>query len=122
MDGNPPKPFELTNGDPPAEVRKRVAEAKHDLVGIIRLWDATYRQRVANWPVFLATEPEFLELNNPPQLGEPQKRAVFGDIPGTLNPPRITYQRLECLMQLARGTLRASASVPGSQSGESKSG
>ena len=103
VDGNPPKPFELTNGDPPAEVKKRMAAAKHDLVGVIRLWDATYRQRVVHWPVFLATALEFLALNSPPQLRETQMRAVFGGIPSTLNPPRITFQQLERLMQLATG-------------------
>jgi hypothetical protein len=101
VDGNPPRPFELTNGDPPAEVKKTGAAAKHDLVGVIRLWNATYRQRVAHWPVFLATEPEFLELNDPPQLAEAQMRSIFGDIPGTLNPPRIACERLERLVQLA---------------------
>ena len=103
VDGNPPKPFELTNGDPPAEVKKRVAAAKYDFVGVIRLWDATYRERIAKHPVFLATEAEFLELIDPPQLHESQVRAIFGQIPSTLNPPQITCEQLERLVQLARG-------------------
>jgi hypothetical protein len=82
-------------------------ELKQDFVRLIRLWDATYRQRVAKYPVFLITEPEFIELNDPPQLSETQMRAIFGGIPGTLNPPRITCQRLERLVQLATGMLRS---------------
>jgi hypothetical protein len=103
VDGNPPKPFELTNGDPPAEVKQTATAAKHDFVGVIRLWDATYRQRVARWPVFLATESEFIDLNNPPQLGEQQIRSVFDRIPRTLNPPQIACAQLEHLVQLAAG-------------------
>jgi hypothetical protein len=59
VDGNPPKPLELTNGDPPKEVKKR---EEQDPVRVIRLWDATYSQRISKWPVFLATQPDFLEL------------------------------------------------------------
>jgi hypothetical protein len=102
VDGNPPKPLELTNGDPSKQVRERM-RGVNDPVRVIRLWDATYRQRVADRPVFLATEPEFLDLNDPPQLREPQIRAVFGGIPSTLNPPQITRKQLECLVQLATG-------------------
>jgi|ERR1700677_471812 hypothetical protein len=100
VDGNPPKPLELTNGDPPKQVRERM-RGVNDPVRVIRLWDATYRQRVADWPVFLATEPEFLALNHPPQLREAQMRAVFDGIPSTLNPPQITCDQLERLVQLA---------------------
>lgn len=63
-------------------------------------------QRVAKDPVFLITEAEFLELDEPAQLTETQMRAVFGDIPATLNPPRIACQRLERLIQLATGKVR----------------
>jgi hypothetical protein len=76
---------------------------ENDPVRLIRLWDATYRQRVVRWPVFLATEPNFLELNNPPQLREAQMRAVFGQIPSTLNPPQIACEQLERLLQLGTG-------------------
>jgi hypothetical protein len=102
VDGNPPKPFEFTNGDPPAEVKKRMA-AKRDSVQAIRLWDATYRQRVARWPVFLATRAEFIELNQPPQLCEKHMLAIFNKIPGTLNPPKISCEKVEGLVRLATG-------------------
>ncbi len=102
MDGNPPKPFELTNGDPPAKVKERVA-AESDFPLAIRLWDATYRRRVTQWPVFLATKAEFLELIRPPQLLEADIVEVFGKVPATRNPPQITCDRLERLVELATG-------------------
>jgi len=104
VDGNPPMPFDLTNGDPPQEVRER---GERDPVRIIRLWDATYRSRIGKWPVFLATEVEFLELNNPPQVTEPQLRRIFGRIPPTLNPPEITQQQLESLVRLTTTRIRS---------------
>jgi hypothetical protein len=62
-----------------------------------------HRQRVAKDSVFLITEAEFIELNDPPQLSETQMRTVFGDIPATLNPPKITRERLDRLVRLAKG-------------------
>ena len=100
IDGNSAKSFELTNRDPPAVIKKRT-ELKEEFVRLIRLWDATYRRRVAKWPVFLATKAEFIDLNDPPQLNETQMRAIFGGIPATRNPPRISCERLEHLVQLA---------------------
>jgi hypothetical protein len=99
VDGNPPKPLELTNGDPPKEVKER---EEHDPVRVIRLWDATYRQRISKWPVFLATKPDFLELIQPPQLTETQMSSIFGRVPSTLNPPVISSQQLEDLVRLAK--------------------
>jgi hypothetical protein len=102
VDGNHAKPWELTNGDPPPEIKKRVDD-NSDPVHVIRLWDATYRQRIVKWPVFLATEREFIELTHPPQLTEAQMRHIFGRIPSTLNPPEITGQQLRALVRLATG-------------------
>jgi hypothetical protein len=102
VEGNPPKPFDLTNGNPPAEVKKRVA-TEPDFVRAIRLWDAVYRQRVAAWPVFLVTEAEFLELNNPLHVLASHMIEAFGRLPATLNPPEIACERLERLVQLATG-------------------
>lgn len=90
--------MELTNGDPPKEVKE---QKNDDPLRVTRLWDATYRQRIYKRPVFLATEPNFLELNQPPQLLERQMRRIFGRIPSTLNPPEITCQQLESLVRLA---------------------
>jgi hypothetical protein len=99
VEGNPPRPFHLTNGRPPADVAKRI-DGTRDPATAIRLWDATYRGRVTRWPVFLACESEFLELVSPRQLHRDQMIAVFGRIPGTLNPPEIACGQLDQLLQL----------------------
>jgi hypothetical protein len=101
VDGNPPNPYEFTDGDLPKKVKSRI-KGNNDFNLAVRLWDWTYHKRVAKWPVFLVTEPEFLELNHPPQLREVQMREIFaGKIPGTRNPPEITCEQLERLLQLA---------------------
>ncbi len=100
--GNPPKPFELTNGHLPKKVKERLA-AERDFVRAVRLWDATYRRRVDKWPVFLATEAEFIKLSHPPQLCTADMLAIFGRIRGTQNPPMISCEELERLVQLATG-------------------
>jgi hypothetical protein len=102
VDGNPAKPFELTNRNLPKTVKERLA-VEDDPVKAIRLWDASYRQRIAMWPVFLSTAAEFIDLEHPPQVRESQMRAIFGRIPGTLNPPTITGKQLECLLKLTTG-------------------
>jgi hypothetical protein len=100
VDGNPPEPFEITNASPPAEVKTRVL-AERDPRRTIRLWDATYRRRISRWPVFLACEAEFLELKAPPRLSKKDMTTIFGRIPSTLNPPRISCGELEHLIRLA---------------------
>ena len=102
VEGNLPKPYEFTNGDPPAKIKKQVA-ATGDFARAIRLWDRTYRRRITDWPVFLVTQADFIELNNPPQLHEEQLRAVFGKIPGTRNPPNIACEKRDRLVKLAIG-------------------
>lgn len=102
VEGNPPRPLDLTDGDPPKDVKMHM-KGQHDPVRVIRLWDATYRQRIGRWPVFLATEPEIVELHNPPRLNEEQMRRIFGRIPATLNPPEVTRQQLDNLIHIATG-------------------
>ena len=98
---NPPKAFGLTNGMPPASVRSRVA-AQQDPIRAVRLWNATYRGRVARWPVFLVTEAEFLDLRNPPRVTVADLLAVFGKIPTTLTPPAVNCGNLERLLVRVR--------------------
>jgi hypothetical protein len=40
--GNPPRPFELTNGNLPKEIKSQIG-AKRDFNRAVRLWDMTYR-------------------------------------------------------------------------------
>ena len=100
-DGNLPKPFEFTNGDPPAAIRKRLMRLNND-VAVIRLWDAAYQRRVDKWPVFLSTTAEFMDLYSPSRLRPADMDEIFGKMPGTLNPPQISCEKLDRLAQLAR--------------------
>ena len=100
VESNPPQPFHLTNGRPPADVAKRIDGAR-DPAGAIRLWDATYRSRVSKWPVLLACDSEFLELVSPPQLRQEEMIAALGRVRSTLNPPEIACAELDQLLRLA---------------------
>jgi hypothetical protein len=100
VDGNPPQSFELTNGDPPPRIKKGLAE-HHDVGRALKLWDASYRLRIRAWPVFLATEVEYMELNHPSRISVSDMVQIFGRLPSTLNPPHITTGRLQRLVSLA---------------------
>jgi hypothetical protein len=95
---NPPRPFELTNRMPPASVRGRVG-AQRDPRRAVRLWNATYRGRVARWPVFLVTAAEYLELDRPPLVTVDDLMAAFGSVPSTLTPPAIDCRGLDRLVE-----------------------
>lgn len=101
VNGNPPKPYDWTNRDPPKRVKHWLAE-HGDFGGAVRLWDKGYRGRIERWPVFLAAQPEFLELSRPPLLREAQMREIFFPrIPSTRNPPQIDCEQLERLVHIS---------------------
>lgn len=75
--GNRPLPLEKTAGD-----ENSVCD-----------WDALYQLRAKVCGVFLACEPEFLELHKPPMLTSDKMESIFGKIPGTRNPPRISDEQ-----------------------------
>ena len=70
VEGHPPQPLELTNGHPPAEIRARFPIASEP-ERAIRLWDAGYRQRVAEWPVFLICNTCYLTCTRHPRSSSP---------------------------------------------------
>lgn len=98
VENNPPIPLSMTNGKPPSEVARRV-RGEEDPVKAIRMWDRTYRIRVAQTPVFLVCQPEFLSLLAPPQLLPADMIQVFERIPSTQNPPRISCNELEHMLR-----------------------
>ena len=98
---NPPKPFHLTNGNPPKEVKLRVV-CERNPEAAVRLWDATYRKRITDSPMFLACKAEFLELRSPPQVHKSDLLDIFGRVPSTLNPPRILCNQLDRLLTSVR--------------------
>lgn len=109
VEGNPPEPFERTNGSPPTEVRERVGTLEPERA--VRLWDATYQRRAREHGVFLATSADFLELVTPPLLRRADLLALFGRLPGTQNPGRIAREEYEALSALAWQRYRGSRAV-----------
>ena len=73
---NNPLPLEITSN-----------KDKHSTV---ERWDAIYRRRARKHGVFLVCRSIFLELHEPPIVTEEMMRCVFGKIPSTRNPPRIS--------------------------------
>ena len=56
----------------------------------VERWDATYKIRARKYGVFLVCKSIFLELHKPPAITEEMFYSVFGRIPGTQNPPKIS--------------------------------
>ena len=86
----------LIRGNPPLQLDQTNNYGKHRSV---KCWDAGYRKRVREYPVFLACNTIFLNLNDPPVVTRKILCEVFGKIPGTRTPPRITNEQLRNLIQ-----------------------
>ncbi len=98
--GNAPQPYHLTNQMPPAAVAAHIgSEADHERA--VRLWDRTYARRASECGVFLACKADFLELWHPPVLRRSDLIAIFGRVPGTQNPPKITVEQFSALAHFA---------------------
>ena len=67
----------------------------------VRFWDSRYRERVRKTGVFLACEPLFRELHDPPVVTREMLIEAFGRIPGTQTPPRINDEEYRYLATLA---------------------
>ena len=63
----------------------------------VERWDALYRKRIRETPVFLVCRPLFLELDDPPVLTRRFMLQTFGRVPATRNPPRISVQEYQNL-------------------------
>jgi hypothetical protein len=66
-------------------------------------WDAGYQLRARKCGVFLACESEYLELHEPPILTRDTMLSVFGRIPVTRNPPKISDDEFAALRKIAQG-------------------
>ncbi len=112
VEENPPLALERTLGLPrgiqmcasTAPAPRRGCRPRATVFDPLAAWDALYRERARANPVFLACEPLFLELHEPPVLSEEGVREVFerGAMPCTQTPPRLSERELESLLQLAR--------------------
>lgn len=71
--------------------------SNRDNLPSVKRWDAIYRKRTDKTPVFLACKTIFLEVDDPPVVTEETMYGVFGKIPITRNPPKITEEEYENL-------------------------
>lgn len=81
VQGNAPVPLERTTGDKDSLER----------------WDAGYQWRARKCGVFLVCKAKFLELQNPPILTRGKMLNIFGKIPYTMNPPKISDEEYKSL-------------------------
>jgi len=85
-----------SNQKPPDVVAARV-DTEADPERAIRLWDKTYAERADECGVFLSCKVDFLELWRPPVLRRSDLYRIFGRVPGTQNPPKITSDQFRAL-------------------------
>lgn len=72
---------------------------------IISKWDALYSWRAKKYPAVAITEvlEGVLHLNNPPIINHQMMKTIFGRIPGTQNPPKLSdieWQNFKTVMNI----------------------
>lgn len=96
--GSPPVPFSLTDGVIPEEIKSRRERLTDEQ--IVRLWDAGYQDRANKCGVFLVCEAQHINLSDPPIILEEEMLQIFGKIPSTQNPPKISSSQYEKLLNI----------------------
>jgi hypothetical protein len=97
---NQPHALDKTDGVMPNELKSRRQRLGDDK--ILRLWDAAYQNRANKCGIFLACIPIFLNLTNPPILSHDEMLNIFGKVPSTQNPPKITDAEFEKFEKIIR--------------------
>ena len=87
--GNEPQAYDRTHQNPGPEVKARV-NAKTNPSRALHLWNAAYAARASYCGIFLVCRADFLELWRPHILSRSEIKSVFGRIPVTQTPPKIT--------------------------------
>jgi len=100
VSGNRPLPLDQTSGLR-ARDRRRFQAARGPKVAV-RNWDAAYKVRAEKCGVLLVCQPLFLELQFPPLVTRDEILRIFGRIPGTQTPPRITAHEFSALSRLVQ--------------------
>lgn len=88
----------MVPGNPPVEFDKTAPSRK---VSSLRAWDAKYRLRVRDNPVFLICNPLYRELHNPPIITQEMLNLIFGKPPATRNPPKISPEQYQQLREIS---------------------
>ncbi len=87
----------LVHGNPPLPLEKTTADKDS-----LSRWDAGYQLRARKWGVFLACKPMFLELYKPPILRRDTMLSIFGKVPNTRIPPKISDAEYSKLRTMTR--------------------
>ena len=66
----------------------------------VEQWDTVYKMRARKYGVFLSCKPIFMELHSPPVITEEAMFCVFGKIPSTQTPPRISDEEYNNLRRM----------------------
>lgn len=97
VEGNNCLPFEMRAGPNPPDQFGDPTDTEQ----VLRKWDASYKLRMRKYGTFLACETEFLELHQPPILTREMMLEIFGRIPSTQTPPRISEQQFIAITAVA---------------------
>ncbi|RYC70029.1 hypothetical protein [Spirosoma sordidisoli] len=99
--GNEPLTFAQTNQRFPEELAKRMEPNVTDEYKV-KKWNQAYNKRAHEHKVFLACSIEYLELTSPVSLTYDQLTELFGKIPGTQNPKKISIEQLNQLRSFSK--------------------
>jgi hypothetical protein len=86
----------MIEGNPPVDLDRTSRKVQS-----LRAWDAKYKQRTRDCPVFLICKVLYKELYSPPLITEDMMKIVFGKELCTRNPPKITYEQYHQLREIS---------------------
>jgi hypothetical protein len=104
---NPPHAFHETAGnfETQSEIKRFLSHSpeKQTVIGKrrISLWNEEYLAKSKKWGDFIITKPIYRELSNPPILKDGDMRNIFGKVPNTRNPNKITREQFKELAKYA---------------------
>ncbi len=107
---NLPYDFDKTAGNFPnlRETRRYLGhpkekQEKQEKIGKrrIELWNADYLEKSKKWGDFIVTKTIYKELFNPPVLTTDDMIRIFGKVPNTRNPKKISRDELKKIAKYA---------------------
>jgi hypothetical protein len=104
---NPPYNFDKTMGNYSSikEIKRFLgfSEKKQEIIGKqrIKLWNEEYLNKSKKWGDFVITKTIFKDLHNPPILTIEEMSRIFGKVPNTRNPNKISREELRELAKHA---------------------
>lgn len=104
---NPPHAFHETAGnyEKASDIKRYLSYPtdKQNIIGErrIALWNNDYLAKSKKWSDFIITKPIFKELVDPPILTDSDMREIFGKVPNTRNPNKITKEQFKELAKHA---------------------